>query len=30
VPPELVLFSSQLKPEGPLYLAVERIPLKVQ
>jgi RNA 2',3'-cyclic 3'-phosphodiesterase len=30
VPPELVLFSSQLKPDGPLYLAVERIPLKVQ
>jgi 2'-5' RNA ligase len=29
VPRELVLFSSQLKPDGPLYLAVERIPLKV-
>ena len=29
VPRELVLFSSQLKPEGPLYTAVERIPLKV-
>jgi RNA 2',3'-cyclic 3'-phosphodiesterase len=29
VPRELVLFSSQLKPEGPLYSAVERVPLKV-
>jgi RNA 2',3'-cyclic 3'-phosphodiesterase len=28
LPPELVLFSSQLKPDGPVYLAVERIPLK--
>lgn len=29
IPRELVLFSSQLKPEGPVYSAVERIPLKV-
>lgn len=29
VPGEVVLFSSQLKPDGPVYLAVERIPLKV-
>jgi 2'-5' RNA ligase len=29
VPREMVLFSSQLKPDGPVYLAVERIPLKV-
>jgi 2'-5' RNA ligase len=28
VPRDLVLFSSQLKPEGSLYTAVERIPLK--
>lgn len=28
-PRELVLFSSQLKPEGSIYSAVERIPLKV-
>jgi 2'-5' RNA ligase len=28
VPRELVLFSSQLKPDGPVYSAVERIPLK--
>lgn len=29
IPRELVLFSSQLKPDGPVYEAVERIPLKV-
>ncbi|HEV8562143.1 MAG TPA: RNA 2',3'-cyclic phosphodiesterase [Actinophytocola sp.] len=29
VPRELVLFSSQLKPEGSIYSVVERIPLKV-
>ncbi|HET9142398.1 RNA 2',3'-cyclic phosphodiesterase [Actinophytocola sp.] len=29
VPPELVLFSSQLKPDGPVYSAVERVPLTV-
>lgn len=28
VPRDLVLFSSQLKPDGPIYSAVERIPLK--
>jgi 2'-5' RNA ligase len=29
IPRELVLFSSQLKPEGAIYSAVERVPLKV-
>jgi 2'-5' RNA ligase len=29
VPRELVLFSSQPKPDGSVYTAVERIPLKV-
>ena len=29
VPRELILFSSQLKPEGSVYTAMERIPLKV-
>ncbi|HEU5475032.1 MAG TPA: RNA 2',3'-cyclic phosphodiesterase [Actinophytocola sp.] len=29
VPAELVLFSSQTRPDGPVYSAVERIPLTV-
>ena len=29
IPRELVLFSSQLKPDGTVYSAVERVPLKV-
>jgi hypothetical protein len=29
VPREVILISSQLKPDGPVYSAVERVPLKV-